>query len=130
MDVTPLITRDRQVIQSYALKNSSGSFRISSVIHAGAVFVTPERTVAWNAPDTAAQLTIAHVEPLLAELQQLEVLLIGTGETFHFLPPALLQELRAFKLKPDMMDTGAACRTYNVLLAEARLVGALLLPVI
>ena len=57
------------------------------------------------------------------------MLLIGTGEMLHFPSRALKQELRAQGLVAESMNTGAACRTFNVLMAEGRRVAATLLPV-
>jgi len=56
-------------------------------------------------------------------------LLIGTGKTMHFLAPDLRASLSACGLVADAMDTGAACRTFNVLLAEDRIVMAALIAV-
>ncbi|MBT5456184.1 MAG: hypothetical protein HOK82_06230, partial [Rhodospirillaceae bacterium] len=57
------------------------------------------------------------------------VLLIGTGTTIVMLDPALRVALRRFGLGLEIMDTGAACRTFNVLLAEERSVIAALIAV-
>lgn len=59
----------------------------------------------------------------------MEFLLLGSGARMQLLPKALRQGLRDAGLVVEVMDTGAACRTYNVLLAEGRRVGAALLPV-
>ena len=57
------------------------------------------------------------------------MVLIGCGARGGFIPPALRDGLKAQGLVCDAMDTGAACRTYNVLLSESRRVAAALLPV-
>ena len=62
----------------------------------------------------------------LAELQP-EILLLGTGKTLRFPPPALLQPLMAARIGVEVMDTQAACRTYNILVAEGRRVAAAIL---
>jgi uncharacterized protein len=56
-----------------------------------------------------------------------EIVIIGTGKTLRFPPPAALAPLRDAHIGFEVMDTAAACRTYNVLLGEGRQVAALLL---
>ncbi|MFC5302701.1 Mth938-like domain-containing protein [Azospira restricta] len=62
----------------------------------------------------------------LAALQP-EILLLGTGSTLRFPAPALLQPLLAARIGLEVMDTQAACRTYNILVAEGRRVAAAIL---
>jgi uncharacterized protein len=57
----------------------------------------------------------------------IEILLLGTGDRLHFPHPSLTQPLRDAGIGVEVMDTGAACRTYNILLAEDRRVGAALM---
>ncbi len=120
MDVTPLIRPGQQVIQNYA----GGVFRISGKIYEGAVIVTPDAAFAWDVAENFSDLTAEHFAPLAG----VDVLLLGTGGKMHFLPPPLRKALKEQGLSPDVMDTGAACRTYNVLMAEGRRVAAALLP--
>lgn len=63
---------------------------------------------------------------LLAGLR-VEILLLGTGQALRFPPPRLLPRLAAAGTGVEVMDTPAACRTYNILLAEGRNVAAALL---
>ena len=56
-----------------------------------------------------------------------EILLLGTGQSLRFPPPRLLQPLAAAGTGVEVMDTPAACRTYNILLAEGRNVAAALI---
>jgi len=122
MDVTPLIPGDRQVIESYG----ASGFRVSGVAYGGAILVFPEATHAWAAANVA-DLTQAAFEPVVAR-GGIEILLVGCGRRMVMLPRALRDELRRAGIVADAMDTGAACRTYNVLLAEDRRVAAALLP--
>lgn len=123
MDVTPLIARDRQVIQSY----SGGKFRVSGTVFEGAVIVTPEKAESWAAPGFD-ELAAGHFDSLSDKSGEIDVVLLGSGAVMRFLPPALRNELKNKRLKVEVMDTGAACRTYNVLMAEGRRVAAALLP--
>jgi uncharacterized protein len=124
MDVTPLIPADRQVIQAYG----DGRFRISGVAHEGSVLVLPDRVLAWPVADFAA-LTLESLAPLFAAGAAIELLLIGCGPKQLLLPSAMRSGLRARGIVPEAMDTGAACRTYNLLLAEERRVAAALIAV-
>lgn len=83
---------------------------------------------AWEAAGDSAldQATLARaLDPALG----IEVLLIGTGETLRPLSPDLKQAFRALSIVAEPMSTGGAVRTYNVLLAEERPVGAALIAV-
>lgn len=91
---------------------------------ATSVIVLADRVIQW-AVRSPAELTAET----MAELARLpvEVLLLGTGVRQHFPHPALLQRLRTAGIGVEVMDTGAACRTYNILIGEARRVGAALI---
>lgn len=124
VDITPLLPGGRQIVESYG----EGRFRVSGTQHQGSILVLPERTLAW--PVTAfAEITLATLEPLLAAEPRPELLLLGCGSRLALLPSALRSGLRARGLGVEAMDTGAACRTYNVLLAEGRAVAAALIAV-
>ena len=62
MDVTPLVRADAQIIQSY----KGGSFKISSVVYEGAVFVTPDETVSWEVEGGLEALTIGDFDAIAA----------------------------------------------------------------
>ncbi|MBM3569816.1 MAG: hypothetical protein FJX46_13810 [Alphaproteobacteria bacterium] len=118
MDITPLVPADRKVIDSYG----PGRFRVAGQNYQSALLVFPDAVEQWAA---------AGLEPGALDAVKgrgVEVLLIGCGKAIQFLPPALRAELRAAGIGVEIMDTGAACRTYNVLLAEGRKVAAALLP--
>jgi uncharacterized protein len=123
MDVTPLIPIGRQYIEGYG----GGRFRISGVVHDGAVLVLRERTVAWPVVDLAG-VTADSLAPVI-EAGDVTVLLLGCGRRMALVPAALRERMRAAGIVIEPMDTGGACRTYNVLLAEDRQVAAALLPV-
>lgn len=127
MDVTPLIGEGQQIIQSYA----AGHFKISGISYEGAVVVRPTQTILWgNAPADMKDLKLENFTDLLAQADDIDVVLLGTGARMFFVPPKLRQELSAVGLPVDVMDTGAACRTYNVLMAEGRRVAAVLMPAV
>lgn len=121
MDVTPLIPVGRQIIQNYR----AGGFRISGKEYSGAVIVLPERTLNWP---VTTPLSLSSFNALKSLSAEIDIFLIGTGSAQEFLAPALRQALKGQGINIDVMDTGAACRTYNVLMAEGRRIAAALLP--
>ena len=124
MDVTPLIRDGQQIIQSYA----AGVFRISGISYEGGVIVTPANTILWDeAPEAMDSLSVESFKALMSQADDIDVVLFGTGSKMAFVPPKLRQELSTKGLPIDVMDTGAACRTYNVLMAEGRRVVAVLM---
>jgi uncharacterized protein len=78
----------------------------------------------WG-PDDFAALAQAHFAPLAT--LRCDVLLLGTGRRQHFPSPALLRPLIEAGRSIEVMDTQAACRTYNILMAEGRVVAAALI---
>jgi len=124
MDITPAIPAGRQIVESYG----GGGFRVSGTRHAGSILVLPERTLAWPIA-AAAELNRDAFDPIIAVAAEIEILLLGCGEYMAFIAPELRQSLRTAGLVLEPMDTGAACRTYNVLMAEGRRVAAALIAV-
>ncbi len=123
MDITPFIPADRQLIQAYG----DGGFRISGIRHEGAVLVFPGRTLAWDVAAFSA-VTADSLALVLEAEPKVEILLLGSGGRMLLPSPDLRRHFRAQGVVLEAMDTGAACRTYNVLLAEERRVAAALLP--
>jgi uncharacterized protein len=126
MDLTPLIPSGRQIVESYG----EGRFRVSGQLFLGSVLVFPDRTIGWP-PATATDASIESFGTVLEEGRAgaVELLLFGQGPRMAPVPPALRQGLREAGVGIEPMDTGAACRTYNVLVAEGRLVAAALIAV-
>jgi uncharacterized protein len=103
-----------------------GWIEINAVRHDHPVLVVPDRPVEPWAPARFEALEAAHFESIGAF--DPEVVLLGTGATQRFAHPRLLVALSARRIGVESMDTGAACRTYNILMAEGRRVLAALLP--
>jgi len=112
----------RQLIERYA----AGGLRVSGVIHRGAVLVLPERTLAWAAA-APADISVASLAPVV-EHGGIEILLLGLGLRMEPVAAELRVALRQAGIALEAMDTGAACRTFNLLLGEDRRVAAALLP--
>jgi uncharacterized protein len=79
----------------------------------------------WDAADLSS-LSALHFERVLA--LRPELVIFGSGERLRFIAPALYRGLIEARIGLETMDSGAACRTYNVLAAEGRSVVAALLP--
>ena len=122
MDVSTNVPEGLQVIDSYG----PGRFRIASVVWSSCVIVMPEQTVEWPI-SRISDLDSGSLRPVLNAEPGIEVLLIGTGKKMERIPNDLRECIRAQGVGIDSMDTGAACRTYNVLLAEGRRVAAALM---
>ena len=112
-----------QLIRTYG----PGRFLISDREWRQPVRVTPRATTTWNVT-RAEDLTLESLEALKAVPVPTELLVLGCGARAIFVPPELRSALRAAGLALEVVDTGSACRIYNVLLAESRRVAAALIP--
>ena len=126
MDVTPLVPAGRQIVESYG----GGRFKVSGRLFQGAIIVLPDRTMDWLAasvealtPDVLAAVSEA------GRAGRVDLLLIGCGAKMKPVSAAIRQTMRAAGIVVETMDTGAACRTFNVLAAEGRQVAAALIAV-
>jgi uncharacterized protein len=86
--------------------------------------VTADQVIDWPV-QSFATLTLADLEPLIA--LKPEIVILGSGSTQQFPDPSLLGAVLSRGIGCEVMNTGAACRTYNVLVAEDRKVVAALL---
>jgi len=124
IDVTPPAPPGRQLVQGYG----DGAFRVSGRTHKGSILVFADETRPWPVADMAS-VTIDALAPVLARAGSVDLLLLGSG--LRLLRPGgeVARGLRAAGVALEVMDTGAACRTYNVLTAEDRRVAAALIAV-
>ncbi len=109
-DITPLIKSNQMVVQGYGPQG----FKISGATYTTPVIVFPDRVEAWDGVSMDALLALKGVA---------DVVILGTGKSVK-IPP---RDQRPAGLHIEFMDTGAACRTYNALLADGRRVAAALL---
>lgn len=114
----------RSAIDSYG----NGGFRFADMSHRGSILALPGGIHAWSAV-TPADFTEEAFAAVFADPGPIETLLIGTGRDIAGLPQALRWRFRDRRIGIDLMQTGAAARTYNILLAENRAVAAALLAV-
>lgn len=105
----------------------AGGFRFGGMSHRGAILALPSGIYAWSAIGPE-DITIETLGPVFNEKPGLiEHLLIGTGKEMVPISAALRQRLRAAGIRAEPMQTGAAARTYSILLGEKRRVAAALL---
>ncbi|MER8438675.1 Mth938-like domain-containing protein [Mesorhizobium sp. M1312] len=114
----------RAPIEAYG----NGGFRFADMSHRGSLLCLPSGIYGWEPADPLA-LTAADFAKLLNEADEVEILLVGAGKDLRPLPASLRAALKAAGIAADSMSTGAAVRTYNVLLAENRAVAAALIAV-
>lgn len=112
-----------QVIRTYG----PGRFLIGEREWREPVLVTPTVTAAWSVTHAEA-LSVESLAFLKTVEPSPELLVLGCGARAVFVPPALRAALKQAGLALEVVDTGAACRIYNVLLAEGRRVAAALIP--
>lgn len=107
----------------------AGGFRFAGMSHRGSLLALPSGIHGWSAvlPDDITTASLAAVFALAPG--QLELLLLGTGVDLVPVPEVLRRDLKAAGIVAEPMATGAAARTYNILLGESRRVGAALLAV-
>lgn len=106
----------------------NGGFRFADMSHRGSLLLLPSGIYGWPMSE-GEPLTVESLAKVLADSRQIEVLLVGTGATLRPIPVPVKEALRAAGISSDPMGTGAAVRTYNIMLAEQRAVAAALIAV-
>lgn len=114
----------RAPIEAYG----NGGFRFADMSHRGSILALPSGIEAWPVGE-AAEINPESLVRLVAEAGAIDILLVGTGDAMVPLSAETNAALEAAGLYPDPMSTGAAVRTYNVLLSEERQVAAALVAV-
>lgn len=106
----------------------NGGFRFADMSHKGSIICLPSGIYGWNvaAPD---ELVVKNFSKILEEADNIEILLVGSGADLCLINSTLRTALRNVEISADPMSTGAAVRTYNILLGEGRAVAAAMLAV-
>lgn len=114
----------RAPIEAYG----NGGFRFAGMSHRGSLLCLPSGIHGWDvaAPNLIDEASLA---PVFDEADEIEILLVGTGPDLVPLAAPLKERLRSAKIVAEPMSTGAAVRTFNVLLAENRAVAAALIAI-
>lgn len=120
MDITPIVSDNKKIINGY----KESCFTVNNEEYKGSIIVFPERVVSFP------ELDINNVDHLLRFLNiKIEVVLVGTGVK-HISPYLSVRDhISKQSLSFEFMSTGAACRTYNILLSEDRYVIAILMAI-
>ncbi len=113
-----------QLLQSYG----DGGFRVSGRRFEGSILVLPDKTESWPV-QSFADLSISDLTQVIEAEPPVELLIIGCGPAGALAPVTLREVLKAKGIGLETMDTGAACRTYNVLAGEGRRVAATLVAI-
>ncbi|WP_020178467.1 MTH938/NDUFAF3 family protein [Methylopila sp. M107] len=114
----------RQLIDAYG----GGGFRFGDHGHKGSVLGLPSGMWAWPYSG-AAELDVAAFEKVLEEADEIDTLLVGMGADIAWLKPEIRAALRERGVVVEAMATGAAARTWNILVGERRRVAAALIAV-
>ncbi|HTY69813.1 MAG TPA: Mth938-like domain-containing protein [Alphaproteobacteria bacterium] len=124
MAAAPPGSASPRIIDAYG----NGGFRIGGEAFQGSILILPDGTVRGWSADVSA-LSAASFDAVIAVSPPPEILLLGCGARAAFVPVPVRQRLREAGIVIDAMGTGAACRTYNVLISEERRVAAALIAV-
>lgn len=117
MQLTEITYPDARPVDGYG----PGFFRVAGQVVEGAMLITATSARGWGGFDDTA--------PLTALAGDIDVLILGTGAETQLAPPPLREALEEAGMGIEPMASPAACRTYNVLLAEGRRVALAALPV-
>jgi uncharacterized protein len=114
----------RAPIESYG----NGGFRFADMSHRGSLLMLPSGIYGWDMVE-GDPLTLENFQRVFDEAADIEVLLVGTGRDIRPLPKELKARFKELSISSDPMSTGAAVRTYNIMLAESRAVAAAFIAV-
>lgn len=98
-----------------------GFFRVGGTLLEGAVLILPGSAATWGGFEA--------VQPVVEAAGEIDILILGTGSEIAHPPSEFRRLIEEEGIGVEPMASPQACRTYNVLLAEGRRVGAALLPV-
>ena len=108
--------------------HGGGGFRFADMSHRGSLLCLPDGIWAWPVA-APAELTAESLAQVFARTELLDFFVLGTGTAPWIMPEPLRARFRAAQVSLDTMTTGAAVRTYNVMLMENRRVGAGLIAI-
>ncbi len=106
----------------------NGGFRFAEMSHKGSILCLPSGVYAWG-PASVAELLGEHFARVFADLKRPGVLLLGSGATQVYPPVDVISAFIDTRIGLEVMTTGAAVRTYNIMLGENRVVAAALIAV-
>ncbi len=124
LEVSTLVAEGSKMITSYG----DGVFRLGEESITGSILMFPKSVHAWDVK-TVDDITVESFEPIIEAADTVEILLLGMGKKLTRVPMEWRHALKEHGIVIEPMDTGAACRTYNVLVSEARRVAAAMIAV-
>ena len=125
LDITPQIADSRILLQGYG----DGGFRVSGAGRLeGSQILFPEKAIPWQVK-SSSDISLKSLDPIVCEADRINILVVGCGNEFLPIPDSLRKDLKERGIVLEWMDTGAACRTFNVLTVEERPVAAALIAV-
>ena len=123
-DITPTISKSKKIIDAYG----NGGFKVAGERLEGNIIILPDSVHRFENSEIE-NTNQNHIEPILSHAEDIEVLIIGCGKTTSFFNADIEKILRSKRISLEYMDTGAAARTYNILLTEERKVAVVLIAV-
>ena len=124
MKMEPVESGYATVITAYG----NGGFTVAGKRREGSVLLMPESVASWSVR-AFEEVTTESLDPILELSDDIDILILGVGSRPAVVPQALREHFKVHGVSVEAMATGPACRTYNVLLAEHRLVAAALISV-
>lgn len=124
LEVSTLVAEGSKMITSYG----DGVFRFGEESITGSILMFPKSVYAWDVK-TVDDITVGSFKPIIEAADTVEILLLGMGKKLTRVPMEWRHALKEHGIVIEPMDTGAACRTYNVLVSEARRVAAAMIAV-
>jgi uncharacterized protein len=123
-----MTTDDPHLPQAAAIDAyGKGGFRFGNMSHRGSILCLPQGIWAWPvaSPGEITEDSLARV----FAAKGVELFMLGTGKQLWLMPEPLRWRFRDARIGVEVTPTGAAIRTYNILFAEGRRVGAALIAV-
>ncbi len=105
-----------------------GGFRMGEGRFKGSMLITPKGFYPWSV-NNHNEITLDGLSPIMELCDEVELLIIGTGENMAFLDKNIRHAFAQKDIAIEVMDTGAAARTYNICLQEGRKVTAALIAI-
>ncbi|MBT3559051.1 MAG: hypothetical protein HN644_04760 [Rhodospirillales bacterium] len=124
-EISPASITASHTVQRYG----DGKFGIADEVYKGSVIVFSDHAQLWPVQSTE-DITASSLLAIVERSDDVDILVLGCGERFGPPPQDLRAALKEHGIVLEWMDTGAACRTFNVLLSEARRVAAALIAVV
>jgi len=108
--------------------HGAGGFRFAGLSHRGSLLCLPDGIWAWSVA-SPADMSADSLAQVFDRAQNLDFFIVGTGVAPWVMPPPLRTQFHDVHISVDVMTTGPAVRTYNVMLMENRRVGAALIAI-